>query len=746
MRSFKYLMLIGGLAIFLLLGCNWLNPFAPDCSAGSFCTNGVDIQFQGKRLASYSVQLQIPGEEPLIFSCPQPMTLYSLGSEEFPLECRSDGLSWISFRPEQVSVTINWTEGSVQEELRLKYAPVPADNPACPAQCERAAAAISFGNIGTPVAALIPTPTPTPIPIVSQIPVGKWSVAGEDQAGDWLVYETPSIYDLVLDGNVIWAGGSGGLLRWDRTTGDVTHFLAPQTPLPDNDVNDLLLHDGLLYIGTETAVAVYDRQNKWTIYPNAEMGLGEGSGNYLALADDELWVANKTGLARRSSDGQWQTIKAGPDTFELEWIDQIAAQDDGLYVAGSATLGSEENQVYRYADGKWEKVASQLPEGLPAPDGTWWKSDRYGVHNSRDKGATWQLAFDWEDYITLQTVDEQGRLYLTTDSDVLVFDDNRFTEAYRFTAVGPELNYINIIERDQQGRMWFATDGRGLSMYDGQRWRNWQPESRPDMKDDAIRGLAVTDKQVFAGASSAAGEGGVMIYDIARDRWSNFWPGESELSGGGVEGIAVNRRGQAYLPTASGILDIYDNGRWQHVEMPQSDGYILMTSEGVFDAEDNYWVGTAGLGLWKYDGKQWKVIDPRASGLSANTINALAFDGYEQLWALAGSGLAVRCGTGQWQEIPIPNISEHIFFGDVAVDPQNRIWVMANFDVLAVYNGQDWQVIPPDVVGESMWDDALAFDADGHPWISTSNGVAIFRGKIDLPAPDGPIADCTAKP
>src|SRR5512138_3300817 len=38
--------------------------------------------------------------------------------------------------------------------------------------------------------------------------------------------------------------------------------------------------------------------------------------------------------------------------------------------------------------------------------------------------------------------------------------------------------FLNIIERDTQGRMWLATDGHGLLMFDGKEWHNWQPESR----------------------------------------------------------------------------------------------------------------------------------------------------------------------------------------------------------------------------------------------------------------------------
>ncbi len=746
MHAKKYFSSIFLLLTFISLSCNLHLPASQSAPCtGNLCIDGVQIKLKGQKLETYTVQLQLPDEKTLIFSCPQPPTIYESASIQFPIQCTKDSITLISYTPENLSLVVNWENGSVKSDYALVYDTIYPNGSDCPS-CKHTVVEMSLKNAGTPVASLFPTATPTAIPINSQIPQGKWIVAGEDTNGDWLVYSTPSITAIALDENYIWAASYGGLLRWDRTTGNVLHYLAPQTPLPDNDVDDVILYDGKLYIATETGVAIFDRKDQWTIYKNDDIGLGEDYSKAITVINGAIWVANKTGVAYQS-DGQWQTIKSGQDTFSLEIVSRIVSQQDEIYIEGAEKLGDRENITYRYADQKWEKFDTNLPEGIVAPDGTRWKNDGKEVFYSKDNGLNWKLVFKWQDYIIPLAVDEQGQLYLATDSDIFVFANNQIVEAYRFTDVGPELNFINIIRLDQSGRLWFATDGRGLTMFDGQRWQNWQPETRNDMRHDGIRGMAVTNEKVYAGGSSALGEGGVMIYDIALDQWSNYWPGESELSGGGVGGIAVNNLGQVYFPTATGILDIYENGEWQHISMKSlSNGSLINTSDGTFDADGNYWLGTDGIGIWMYDGRQWKVYSIETGDLQSNRVNALAFDMNGQLWAETGSGLAVRCNDDSWKTFQIPTMSENILFGDVAIDSQNRIWVTANFDILAVFNGQDWLTFTSDVIGETIWDEAITFDAMGRAWISTSSGVAIYQGQLSLPSRQSAITDCSSSP
>jgi ligand-binding sensor domain-containing protein len=734
MKSIKKVLIFLSVLILAGLSCKTLSHTVSttDCNS-SFCLGGISLIFKGQRLKEYTVQLQFPNAEPLIFSCPQGAIIFEEADYMFPIECSPEGIFLNTTEPTSLSLIVNWNDGSISQNYTLNYVTINPNDPECDTNCKSAKIELNFNNSGTPVAALFPTPTPTLLPMTEKTEQGKWELAGTETAGDWFTFQTPDINSVAIENDVIWAGAYGGLLRWDRTTGSVMQYLAPQIQLPDNDVSNIILYKNNLYIATETAIAIFDRQSQWIIYRNEEMGLGKDYGNEIAIADGEIWVANKTGLAHRSLDRQWSAISSGPDTFSLEIVSNVIAQSDGIYLVGAEKFGDLNDVTYRYTKGKWEKLTTNFPEGILSPDGTRWKGDYDKVYLSKDDGKTWEFAFQWEEYITPLAVDDQGRLYLASNATLLVYENQQFSEVYRFTSLGPELNYINIIQSDPLGRMWFATDGCGLTMFDGNKWQNWQPTNSV-MRHDAIRGMAVTKEKVYAGGSSAAGEGGVMIYNIIQDQWANYWPGESELSGGGVEGIAVDKNGRVFFATATGILDILDNGEWSHVNMsPMPKRQILMTSDGLFDGEGNYWLGTEGLGLWKYDGKSWETIDRKSGSLPSNEVNALAIDQDGLLWIGTDDGLSVRCSEKKWKTFSIPGVSESVYFSDIAIDPQNRIWTTTNRDMLSVFNGKEWFSFPPSVVGKSMWDDAVAFDQNGWAWVSIDGGIGIFKGQLPLP-------------
>ena len=572
---------------------------------------------------------------------------------------------------------------------------------------------------------------------LAQGPTGRWTLVGEDTAGDWLVYATGDhISAIAPDGDRIWAASTGGLLSWDRRSGDLAQYLAPQVPLPGNNLDQLLLHDGKLYISGRGGVTVFDRRSHWQTYRRDAIGLDADDYGPLAMVGDVLWVGSSAGLARLHPDGHWEALSGGPGSFPLTQVRRIVPRDDGVYLeAGDPHAGERSTVVVRYADDRWERLETPLPAHLVAPDGTLWKGEGDTLVRSCDGGASWQVVYEGR-FVEARAVDGAGRVYASDDrAGVLVVEGDRVVERYRFTDLGPELSFINVMRRDEAGRMWIGTDGRGLTMYDGARWHNWQPETS-GLREDAIRGLAVAGDRVYCGVFSGAAAGGVSIYDAAQDEWTNLWPEASPLSGGGVGGIAIDRRGRAYLPTSAGMLDIYDQGRWRHVRMtPWPQREIVTTEAGLFDAGGHYWLATGGRGIWRYDGSRWMAYNTSTASLPCDAVNALAVDPKGRLWAATVCGLAVREAHGTWwaytpERFPVLGSG---WLDDVAIDGEGRVWTVHR-DGLVVFNGREWRSFAPQVAGASMWSDAIAFDGRGRAWVAAGSfgGVAIFQGQLDM--------------
>jgi hypothetical protein len=552
---------------------------------------------------------------------------------------------------------------------------------------------------------------------------------GEDTAGDWLVYATGSdVSAIVPDGNVIWAASDGGLLRWDRETGDLTQYAAPYVPLPSNNLIEMLLHDGRLYIGVYGGIVVFDRQDEWTVFTEQDIGIEIEYYSPLAVVENVLWVGGEGRIAQLYPDGHWETIRVKRPKFPSPEVRRIVYQPDGVQIEVTQWRNYEqESAVLRSVNGRWKKVEHPLPDYLAAPDGSLWKWEDCALLRSTDKGASWHEILTGSPFAQPRAVDQNGLVYVSRDDAVLVFAGDHLIEAYRFTDLGPELGYINIIEWDDRGRMWVATDGRGLTMYDGHGWHNWRT-GNSDLREDSIRGLAVSEGKVYAGVRSSRDGGGLSIYDAEQDQWTHYWPDESELSGGGVGGIAIDAQGRAYLPTAAGVIDIFDHGRWEHLVVPAAAGKSLDATDGLFEAEGTYWLATERLGLLGYDETMWHTVSMPGGG----GVYALAQDQAGRLWATVAYGLLVRDLDGNWhyytaRYFPVTGG----WMADVAVDPKGRIWI-AGASSLTVFNGEKWQTFPSDLVGGG-WGGAIDFDKDGRPWIALSyGGVAVFRGHVDI--------------
>ena len=290
--------------------------------------------------------------------------------------------------------------------------------------------------------------------------------------------------------------------------------------------------------------------------------------------------------------------------------------------------------------------------------------------------------------------------------------------------------FSNIIEQDTQGRMWLATDGHGLLMFDGKEWHNWQPENRKDMSYDALRTMAISDTKIYAGAYGSSDGGNLLVYDIGNDEWKTISPGENSLRNNVIGGVALKPTGELYAMTKDG-LDILDKDTWLYQSNPLESGSILHTvDDALFDKDGNYWMATSN-GIWKFDGKDWVSYTAGKRDLPSNGVNALAIDHDGRIWAATTAGLAVF-SNGKWFAF---SSGEYPWYqgwlDNVAIDSQNRVWVTSR-DVVSVYNGTEAILFTPDIIGESLWSSAIGFDKDGCVWIDISLGLAVFQGNVDL--------------
>ena len=588
-------------------------------------------------------------------------------------------------------------------------------------------------------------------------------------------FYTPSYFtDVIEDGDTVWIASDAGLLHWDLATGNLRQFLAPQTPLPDNNVSSMTEKDGKLYLATRTGVAIFDKKLEWQVYSNEEIGAEWGYGRPSAWIGGDLWVGSDNGIAVLKSSGIWESI----DSSKLPYsnVREIKGKDGGVYIeVHDGNWGDLQEAALLYKNGEWLELGPAEKEKSIEKNGTTWQvTDGDGDNTyedvllkSEDKGETWQQILRHHTFLKIIEITDSGTVYLDGRGELFVFENDQLS-SYQYTAIGPEVNYINHIVVDEENHIWLGTDGRGLTGFDGNKWRNWQPEFREDMRAGAIRGLAAGNGYVYAGAFASSASGGLMIYDVKNDAWENHWPTASgacpelqpkdedlqirsqwevrdrqaceymnlgNISAGGVGAITIDSDGNAYFANAEGFLDIYsrDSGRWKTMQIVLSESEegadedlsikIINLSSGAYDAIESHngdiLIATGG-GIYRLNGSTFELVYARGA-------KSIVEDQNGTIWAGSDSGLVRINKEGMVQVFDETNsaLIEGHRLTDIALGPDGKIWGIG-FNIFFSFNGTDWHIIDPAIIGQKNWGDTLAFDNDGNLWVESYNGLMQF--------------------
>jgi hypothetical protein len=189
-------------------------------------------------------------------------------------------------------------------------------------------------------------------------------------------------------------------------------------------------------------------------------------------------------------------------------------------------------------------------------------------------------------------------------------------------------NFVYALATDHQGRTWVGHLNHGVSVYNGQAWKNYDATQGPLSQRIFAISICPIDGDVWM-----AGDCGLARYSIHDDRWSYFTPVDG-LPSSPALAIAFDSDGNLYLGTGCDGVAIstraggYTDWRTTpgQLSMPLSasgDGLpsnlvndLVVSPEGTVYAATIY-----GLGIGKDHGQSWSYV--RGTNWQANA-NGLA--------------------------------------------------------------------------------------------------------------------------
>ena len=164
---------------------------------------------------------------------------------------------------------------------------------------------------------------------------------------------------LARQGDILWAGGESGLVRWDVTDGSHTKF-GRADGLASSRINDLLVDDaGMLWIATDAGINRYDGE---TMVTYGEVDGLDAKWIQTLFLDDAggLWAGSRGGeRGLNFYDGEgWGPPPIPPLPVESPNVQVLAGnEEEGLFV------GLEDSGLAHFDGDAWSVLTSA--DGLP---------------------------------------------------------------------------------------------------------------------------------------------------------------------------------------------------------------------------------------------------------------------------------------------------------------------------------------------------------------------------------------------
>lgn len=250
-----------------------------------------------------------------------------------------------------------------------------------------------------------------------------------------------NVKGILADGNEVWIGTSGGVIRFDINTNDYKLYDVKNNSLISNGVFHVSKLRGKIMVGTYGGgLSIYTPEtNQWKNY-NIPDGLADQFVYDIAEAENgDFWIATWSGVNRvpggnLEDTAKWETytVENTKGGLPNDWVYGVEVGKNGeMWFATEGGLA-------RFKDGQWTNWKHE--DGLGAPYEK--VKDDIAFANDPAKAS--------KHHATQKQ--EQGL------SNV---------------KVGYNPNYIISMVVDTDGTVWCGTWGGGLSHFDGKNWKTY---------------------------------------------------------------------------------------------------------------------------------------------------------------------------------------------------------------------------------------------------------------------------------
>ncbi len=361
------------------------------------------------------------------------------------------------------------------------------------------------------------------------------------------------------------------------------------------------------------------------------------------------------------------------------------------------------------------------------------------------------------------TQSRDGFLWLGTQEGLARFDGVKFRIYDRRTVPALRHNRITALHEDANRRLWIGTEGGGVTLFEkgffttfgrAEGLPNDRVRSLSSEKSGAVwigtdAGLCRFENNVLSCLTRADGLPNAPVRSMAISGQNHLLIGIEgnglfeytanrlnrlaglPLTDGTIHSLHTDSTGSTWAAGDHGVFQI-QNGRVTRV-LGEGDGLTGTSfSTVVMDGSGNLWLGTQGLGLFRFrDGVTSRFATPE--GLSNDMVMALFVDREGSLWVGTQDG-GVNSLMDTWivpyttREGLSANITSPIL-----EDRAGALWIGTRGGGLNRFENGKFSVLKKEHGLSNDWIQAISEDRAGVLWVGTRAGLnRIHGGKITV--------------
>lgn len=585
------------------------------------------------------------------------------------------------------------------------------------------------------------------------------SFFAKSQNTQWVNYANDHIiYDMALEGDLLWVATQGGLVKIDRVTGE------KQTYQPWNS--------GLRGLGLQSV---------------------------FVAPDGTKWLGGDNGGLFRFDGTEWEHFYEINTGDVLIQIQNVQVAPDGTVWFLSNTNGTcqgckrffsyDGSSFTRHDEiiGPWISTGSIIFDFDIEPTGEVWATNQFEIFKYNgievlEKYDSTNSPLKPDEFISAVNLDSQGRLWCATrrtpsqqpyEFRVLRFNGSSWSVMDE-TAPG----WCYVIEEDSDGNMWFEfrDDNSWVSQiarFNGFEWQYWEVDDLPGMPDSYNEpDLLEIDEEGHWWVSLYSGIHNKKIYEYDGSIWTGYDTEIFPMVGNYWECAAFDCEGRLWIGSHNGI-NVFDGTTWVEYQYPEIAGngsvWSITLDEATCDLYIAFYSGNDGVAASRFDGNSFHpILLPNGTGSAfkakvgpdgtlwvASTQDGLGqFDGINWTWlneqnsivpdftydldvdqqgnvwvGTYGGGLIRYDGAGGWQQFDSSNspLEDHQYW--VFVDDSGMVWTHRHEQGVARFDGTSWEIlqIPNPIVQAS----SMAEDAEHNFWIG-GYGESYYWDGVDF--------------